>query len=284
MTIKSTDVWLPGIEAYNTGTVVENVDADVVVYNTGMMLRIPSVLITFTCKMDLKFFPYDNQVCPLIFGFGSWHHHEDVLRLTQSSPLADLSYHNPSSDFELTNISSKRNVKKYDCCPQKYATITYTLHLKRVSSAYNVKLVLPAALTGFLTLVTFLLPPASYEKITLCGLIFIALLLQLIYLHDIVPASGDTILGDYFAFALFIDFFATIIAVVSYNVHVRSPPKMQQHSSIMMKEMEGDDSDFRMKMPQDSKREFLRYVDFVCFVIFGIIFVVGLAIILGRRG
>ncbi|XP_072015975.1 neuronal acetylcholine receptor subunit alpha-9-like [Amphiura filiformis] len=282
MTIKSTDVWLPDIETYNTGTVVENVDADVVVYNTGMMLRIPSVLITFTCKMDLKFFPYDNQVCPLIFG--SWHHHVDVLNLTQSSLLADLSYHFPSSDFELTKISSKRNVVKYDCCPEKYVDITYTLHLKRVSSAYSVKLVLPAALTGFLILATFLLPPASYEKITLCGLIFIALLLQLIYLHDIVPASGRTILGDYFAFALFINFFATIIAVVSYNVHVRSSPKMQQHSSIMMKEMEGDDGDLRMKMPQDRKREFLRYVDFVCFVIFGIIFVVGLAIILGRRG
>ncbi|XP_072015976.1 neuronal acetylcholine receptor subunit alpha-3-like [Amphiura filiformis] len=276
------DVWLPDIEMFNTGTVVENVEADVMVDSTGKVLRVPSVQITFICKMDLKFFPYDNQVCQL--KFGSWHYHAGVVNLTQSNDNIDLSYHGQSRDFELTNTSAKRNAVKYECCPEKYVDITYTLHLKRVSSAYSVKLVLPAALTGFLILATFLLPPASYEKITLCGLIFIALLLQLIYLHDIVPASGDTILGDYFAFALFIDFFATIIAVVSYHVHVRSSPKMQQHSSIMMKEMEGDDGDLRMKMPQDRKREFLRYVDFVSFVIFGIAFVVGLAIILGHRG
>ncbi|XP_072016466.1 acetylcholine receptor subunit alpha-type acr-16-like [Amphiura filiformis] len=283
MKINANDVWLPDIEMFNTGTVVQNLDSDVMVYSTGMVHRVPSVQITFICRMDFKFFPYDNQVCQL--KFGSWHYHADVIILTQSIDDIDLSSHERSRNFELTNTSAKRNVMKYECCPEKYIDITYTLHLKRVSSAYSVKLVLPAALTGFLILATFLLPPASYEKITLCGLIFIALLLQLIYLHDIVPASGDTILGDYFAFALFIDFFATIIAAVSYNVHVRSSPKMQQHSSIMMKEMEGDDRDLRMKMPQNqSKIGFLRYLDFVCFVIFGIVFIVGMAIILGRRG
>ncbi|XP_072048934.1 acetylcholine receptor subunit alpha-like [Amphiura filiformis] len=283
MKIAASDLWLPDIEMNNAGTIVQNFDTDVQVFSDGRMNRAPNVEITLICKMDFKFFPFDEQVCELLFG--SWHYTGDVLNLTQSTDVVDLLYYKQSGSFEITDSSAVRREVKYPCCPESFIDITYTLYLKRVSGAYSVKLVIPAALSGFLILATFLLPPASCEKITLCGLIFVALLLQLIYLHDIVPASGDTILGDYFAFALFIDFFATIIAVVSYHVHGGSP-MTQQSSAIEMKQMDAQSEDGTLgkKLLKDGKkREYLRYMDFVCFVIFGIILVIGMGIILGLR-
>ncbi|XP_072015972.1 neuronal acetylcholine receptor subunit alpha-3-like isoform X2 [Amphiura filiformis] len=277
ITIDSDKVWLPDIVLMDSGTVIETVDADVLLSNTGQIGRYSVLKITRVCNMDFKFFPYDKQVCSL--KFGSWHHNGGTINLIQSRSTVQLdTYLRPPVDFKIVLGTATRHEVNYECCPEPYIDITYRLHLERISSAYSVKLVLPAALTGFLILATFLLPSASYEKITLCGLIFIALLLQLIYLHDIVPASGDTILGDYFAFALFVDFFATIFAVVSYHVHVRSS-STKKSSNIM----EINDGDLKPELQHNLKRGLRQYVDFVCFAVFGIVFVVGLGIILGRR-
>ncbi|XP_072015970.1 acetylcholine receptor subunit alpha-like [Amphiura filiformis] len=277
MTIDSDKVWLPDIVLMDSGTVIETVDADVLLFNTGRMSRYSSLKITIVCNTDFKYFPYDEQVCSL--KFASWHHNGFVINLTQSVYAVDLSSFHRSNDFIVVEAFAARHVVKYDCCPEPYIDITYRLLLKREASAYTIRLVYPAALTGFLILATFLLPSASYEKITLCGLIFIALLIQLIYLHNIVPASGDTILGDCFAFALFVDFFATIIAVVSYHVHARSASTKKSSNMI-----EIDDGDLRPELQHNRKRDFSRYLDFISFAVFGIVFVVGLAIISGRRG
>ena len=213
--------------------------------SNGTLTQHQSLELKFKCRMDLRFFPYDKQKCQLIFG--SWHHHSGELNLTESS-YADISHYDPAPDLKLTEMTAERHSAKYSG-PEEWVDVTYTFHLQRVSGAYSVKLVLPAVITGFMVLATFLLPPASHEKITLCGLLFMCLLLQLIYLHDIVPASGETMLADFLVFALFIDGFATILAVVSYHVYIRSSPQMEPQSSIIKNE--GDDYDLKIRMPID---------------------------------
>ena len=168
--------------------------------------------------MNLRYFPYDQQLCSM--KFGSWVHDGNSLNLTvMQSGVVDLEDHNPSQDFVLVNVTGKRNVIQYPCCYESYIDVTYSIQLQRYSKAYTAKLMIPSVLAGFMILATFLLPPRSFEKITLCGILFLAFILLLIYLQSLVPGSGDTILGEYFAFAIFINFFATIIAVVSYNIN-----------------------------------------------------------------
>ena len=187
--------------------------------------------------MNLMYFPYDQQKCSL--KFGSWTYDGLSLNITEmQSGVIDLADHNPSQDFVLTNVSGKRNEIKYPCCSEPYIDITYTMILDRYSKAYTAKLVIPSVLAGFMILATFLLPPGSFEKIALCGILFLAFILLLIYLQSLVPASGDTILGEYFAFAIFINFFATIIAVVSYNINIRSTEGSKSGGMI---NAEGDD-------------------------------------------
>ena len=197
--------------------------------------------------MNLRIFPYDTQMCQL--AFGPWHHHTGVVNLSESS-YADFSYYDPAPDFKLMEMTAKRHLlTSYPGYPEQYANVTYTFHLKRVSGEYSVKLVLVGIITGVLILATFPLPPASHEKITLCGLLFMCLLLQLIYLHDIVPASGETLLANFLIFALFIDGFATVLAVVSYHVHMRSTLQRQARSSVIQNE--DDDYDLKIRMPID---------------------------------
>ena len=77
-----------------------------------------------------------------------------------------------------------------------------------------------------------------------------SLVLQLSYLHDIVPTSGDTILGEYLAFVVIMDFFATVFAVLSYNIRLSqsgTQPSIQQDAQ---PETEGDFNDLKLLVPR----------------------------------
>ncbi|XP_072024033.1 neuronal acetylcholine receptor subunit alpha-2-like isoform X2 [Amphiura filiformis] len=275
MRVNTDHIWIPDIELYNGVSVTKLFDNKALLYSNGYVYNLPSYRIEFKCPMNLRYFPYDEQRCSL--KYGSWAHDMSLINLTSMNSAIDMEDLRPSADFRVINNKAVLNLKQYPCCPNEiWSDITFSMSLKRTSSAYSAKLVLPSVLTGFLILLTFLLPPASHEKITLCGITFLALLLLLVYLQSIVPASGDTILGEYLAFALFIDFFAMILAVVSYNLHVRK-------SQPVTKMLEGDDHDLNIQMPAKPKRAWLRYLDMASFVIFSIVFIVGLAIMLGRR-
>ena len=231
---------------FHSGMALETFYADVMVESTGVIRQFQSLRIEFKCNLDYRYFPYDTQKCDMIFG--SWHYHEDVLNLTSMYLRKYSNRKHPAQDFNFVDLTTERHSVVYPCCPgESYVDVTYTLHLQRISSAYSVKLVLPAVLSGFMVLATFLLPPASHEKITFCGLLFVGILLQLIYIHDVVPASGETMLADLLVFALFIDVFATVGAVLSYHIATKSPHIQSDMSSIV--KTDGDDGDLRIQMP-----------------------------------
>ena len=43
-------------------------DALVVIYNAGEILWVPTSIFRSTCSIDIKFFPYDQQNCSMVFG------------------------------------------------------------------------------------------------------------------------------------------------------------------------------------------------------------------------
>ena len=107
------------------------------------------------------------------------------------------------------------------CCNEEYIDVTYRLVLERTSSAYGVTLVLPSVLAGFLVLSTFLVPNSSCERLIVCVVLFLCLVVLLTYLHIIIPASSGTILGMWLAFSLSLDFLAIILAIISFHLQHR---------------------------------------------------------------
>ena len=167
--------------------------------------------------MDLTYFPYDTQECKL--KFGSWAYDTSVIDLELLDDKVNIEDYYEHPEWELLNATFELNKKSYPCCPNEfYADATATLEIKRRSAPYAVKLVIPSVLTAFLILFTFILPSSSGEKIVFCLVLLLCLILLSVYLHISVPSNTESVLGEFLTFALFLDFFATIIAVICYNV------------------------------------------------------------------
>ena len=85
--------------------------------------------------------------------------------LFQSSS-ADLSEYSESAAWELLGVPGEFHSKRYNCCPNPYHDVTYSVRIKRRALYYAMYLIIPCALIAVLTLLVFLLPPDCNERMT----------------------------------------------------------------------------------------------------------------------
>ena len=64
-------------------------------------------------------------------------------------------------------MPGKRNSIIYDCCPEPYVDITFTINIRRRTLYYFFNLIVPCVLISSMALLGFTLPPDSGEKLTL---------------------------------------------------------------------------------------------------------------------
>ena len=64
-------------------------------------------------------------------------------------------------------MPGKKNSVTYDCCPEPYVDITFTVHIRRRTLYYFFNLIVPCVLISSMALLGFPLPPDSGEKLTL---------------------------------------------------------------------------------------------------------------------
>ena len=67
----------------------------------------------------------------------------------------------------LVGVPGKKNSVTYDCCPEPYVDITFTVHIRRRTLYYFFNLIVPCVLISSMALLGFTLPPDSGEKLTL---------------------------------------------------------------------------------------------------------------------
>nr|CAI5824589.1 unnamed protein product [Callosobruchus analis] len=139
---------------------------NVVVRNNGSCLYVPPGIFKSTCKIDITWFPFDDQRCEM--KFGSWTYdglqvsfyhfidlHLQSIRVFYSQPLAK------------TGVPGKRNEIYYNCCPEPYIDITFVIIIRRRTLYYFFNLIVPCVLIASMAVLGFTLPPDSGEKLSL---------------------------------------------------------------------------------------------------------------------
>ncbi|XP_076234430.1 nicotinic acetylcholine receptor alpha7 subunit isoform X2 [Calliopsis andreniformis] len=217
-------LWKPDVLMYNSAD--EGFDGtyptNVVVKNNGTCLYVPPGIFKSTCKIDITWFPFDDQRCEM--KFGSWTYDGFQLDLQlQDEEGGDISNFITNGEWDLLGVPGKRNVIYYNCCVEPYIDITFVVIIRRRTLYYFFNLIVPCVLIASMAVLGFTLPPDSGEKLSLGVTILLSLTVFLNMVAETMPATSDAVplLGTYFNCIMFMVASSVVSTILILNYHHR---------------------------------------------------------------
>ncbi|XP_030649670.1 neuronal acetylcholine receptor subunit alpha-10 [Chanos chanos] len=245
--IPSSYVWRPDIVLYNNADdqFSSSMETNVVIRHDGQITWDQPAIAKSSCKVDVSFFPFDAQECPLTFG--SWTHNGNQMDLLNALDSADLADFVENVEWDLLGMPAKKNVILYGCCSDPYPDITYTLKLKRRASFYIFNLLIPCMMISFLAPLSFYLPADSGEKVSLGVTVLLALtVFQLLVAESMPPSENVPLIGKYYIATMTMITASTALTIFIMNIHHCGPEARP--------------------VPEWARRLILHYLARICFV------------------
>ncbi|KAM4854945.1 neuronal acetylcholine receptor subunit alpha-9 [Thomomys bottae] len=218
--IPSDLVWRPDIVLYNKADdeSSEPVNTNVVLRYDGLITWDAPAITKSSCVVDVTYFPFDKQQCNLTFG--SWTYNGNQVDIFNALDSGDLSDFIEDVEWEVHGMPAVKNVMIYGCCSEPYPDVTFTLLLKRRSSFYIVNLLIPCVLISFLAPLSFYLPAASGEKVSLGVTILLAMTVFQLMVAEIMPASENVpLIGKYYIATMALITASTAVTIMVMNIH-----------------------------------------------------------------
>uniref|UniRef100_A0A673GXR5 Cholinergic receptor, nicotinic, alpha 4b n=1 Tax=Sinocyclocheilus rhinocerous TaxID=307959 RepID=A0A673GXR5_9TELE len=225
MRIPAQFIWKPDIVLYN------NADGDFTVthltkahlFHDGRVTWIRPAIYKSSCSIDVTFFPFNQQNCTM--KFGSWTYDREKIDLIRTADSADHTDYWESSEWAISSAVATYNLKKYECCSEAYADITYSFIIRRLPLFYTINLIVPCLLISCLTVLVFYLPSDCGEKVTMCISVLLSLTVFLLLITEIIPSTSLVIplIDEYLLFTVIFVTLSITITVFVLNVHHRSP-------------------------------------------------------------
>ena len=180
-----------------------NFDTKVILHHDGRNEWFAPTEIKSICKIDITFFPFDEQTCLLTFG--SWTYSSEYLDLALKSNTADLQKYTRNGQWTLVSVNATKNVVHYSCCEYPFVDITFTVHIRRRPLFYVQNLILPCILLATLTVFSFSLPPGSGERIALVITLLLGLTVYMLIFTENIPQTSEVIplISKFFIVILF---------------------------------------------------------------------------------
>ncbi|KAM9410279.1 neuronal acetylcholine receptor subunit alpha-7-like [Pholidichthys leucotaenia] len=236
MTFPSNLLWKPDILLFNSAD--ERFDAafptSIVVHSSGSCKWIPLGIFKSTCKIDVRWFPFDIQKCEL--KFGSWSHNGWSVDLKLGR--VDLSSYIPNGEWDLVEVPGVRHEVFYTCCLEPYIDVTFTVVMRRRTLYYSLNLLIPCVLISILALLVFLLPADSGEKISLGITVLLSLVVFMLLVAEIMPPTSDSVplIAEYFAIIMVIVGMSVIATVIVLRCHYHDPDggKMPEWTRVIL--------------------------------------------------
>lgn len=151
----------------------------------GMLFQVPPAIYKSSCIIDVEFFPFDEQVCSMIFGSWTYNEHEVTLGFNDNAEMVDINEYMFSSIWDVIDAPAELVKQK--------SRIEYRIHIRRKTLFYTVVLIIPTVLMAFLSMMVFYLPAGAGEKITLTISVLLSLVVFLLLVSKILPPTSSTI-------------------------------------------------------------------------------------------
>eukprot|EP00111_Clytia_hemisphaerica_P023354 TCONS_00068759-protein len=229
-------IWVPDIVLYNNAEEtlgagqMDQFKTKIILQHDGLNKWFAPTILRSRCSINVEFFPFDDQKCDL--KFLSWTYDGLRINITNSSPTADLATYLPSGEFELISAEAVRKITKYPCCDEPYPHVTFTIHIRRKTLFYFNNLIVPCFLITALGLLTFVLPPATGERVTLVITTLLAMTVFMLMIAEKTPTTSKVtpLIGKFFIASMVIIGLSLIATCIVLNLYectraVESVPK-----------------------------------------------------------
>ncbi|XP_020629895.1 neuronal acetylcholine receptor subunit alpha-10-like isoform X1 [Orbicella faveolata] len=151
------------------------------------------------CNINVKYFPFDDQTCKMVFA--SWSYDVSVIDLRERRGHTDgkaVAKKERGSDVFQENeewtvewIDIERNEKENDCCDLPVADLTITMLLRRRTYYYVMSLILPCTLIACTIFLEFILPAESGERVGLGITILLSMAVFQELTSEKLPSSSE---------------------------------------------------------------------------------------------
>ena len=131
------------------------------------------------------------QVCGI--KFASWSYDDSSMIVTNRSAEGDSSYFLENGEWDLLEIPHTKHSRMYKCCPEPFSDVTFWVVIRRKPLYYVFNLIMPSIFLTATTLLTFVLPVESGEKVSLGVTVLLALTVFLLLVAETMPTTSESI-------------------------------------------------------------------------------------------
>ncbi|KAK2139800.1 hypothetical protein LSH36_1607g00011, partial [Paralvinella palmiformis] len=217
-------IWLPELALMNGADELapDFRNIRVLINNDGHVHWEPGGIFTTTCDIDIRYFPFDEQSCPIMFG--AWAYYTARMNISNASDVVVTHDFRLNGEWEVTETKAEWRENILPCCPNtRYPYVIFTLFLRRRYTFYVMNIILPCSLLSVLVMIVFCLPPDAGEKISLGISVLLAFTVFLLMVAENVPRTSlhIPIMVIYLTFTMALGTVSVCMTVLVLNLHHR---------------------------------------------------------------
>jgi hypothetical protein len=195
------------------------ISTNAIVKYTGNVTWLSAVIFKSACSINVRYFPFDEQVCDMIFA--SWTFDGYFIDINVNSGEGDTTNYIKNGEWHLVKLLAIKNLKKYSCCDEPYPEIVYKLVIRRRPLYYLFNMVFPCLLITLVAFFGFYLPPGSTEKVSIGITTLLSITVFLMMVAESMPPTSEQLplLSIYYAVTIGIVSCSTAMAVITLNIN-----------------------------------------------------------------
>ena len=225
--VPPSEIWVPDVGLYNE---VENKDhkktgvtTHVVVYSNGTCRWTYPLFLHAMCAIDVSYFPLDLQKCSL--RFGSMTYPSSEVLISQPRLIHVIPVHKNKEWMPYKTSIKTKNIWD-DTRMNNFSVVEITLNMERDSLYFFIEMLVPCFLISCLTILGFVLPPESGERMSLGMLILLAMTFFQQLTMKMVPLQDFPLISQYFLVTTVEIGIALLITTLTLNFYYHSHSKM----------------------------------------------------------
>ena len=143
--------------------------------------------------MDLYYFPFDTQHCSV--KFMNWNYREDLLIFLSDSREVQMHFYTDNQEWVISSTStfSTSHTVAGDGLKFRFQVMGFKLDLKRQPLYYILNILVPCIILSLLSVVVFLLPTESGEKVSFGITVLLSYTIVMVMVTDTTPQGGKAI-------------------------------------------------------------------------------------------